>query len=132
MNPVNFPNPFGGTIKQHADKAAFSDLSLTVICDEDLTAYQEVLDWVISYVKPVDGDQYKEPSVPLSSTNKHKFVDLTIYTLTNKGNRNVAFTYVNIHPTSITPPQLNQQNNDSPTQMFTIDFAYDYFEIAKV
>lgn len=124
------PTPFGN-IKQHSDKATFSDLELSVSIDEDLESYIEALEWMTSYLKPQDFNQYKNEKVILQSLNATKFTDLTVYTQTNKGNKNIGFVYHNIHPIDLSTPSLSQQHSASVPLQFTISLAYDYFTITK-
>ncbi len=126
------PTPLGVVVKQHGDRVDVSDLQITFTLDEDWTSYVEAVEWMFSYVTPKDMEQYKTPvSLTPQKQNFSKFADITIYSLTNKGNQNFAFNYKSCHPSSITAPTLTTTNSSTAVLTFSVTFEYDYFEIGK-
>lgn len=121
------PTPFS-VIKRHGDTLRWSDLSMSVLVDEELRVWEETLEWLKSLTKPTTFNEYgKRKNIKFE-----KYYDgiLTINTNANVPQMRVKF--YNVHPTMI--GQLIFDTTTSAEQTITLDmsFAYDYFEVERI
>lgn len=124
---VEVPTQFS-VIKRHGDTLRWSDLSMSVLVDEELRVWEETLEWLKSLTKPTKFEEYSKRK----GITFQKYYDgiLTINTNANVPQMNIKF--FNVHPTMI--GQLIFDTTTSAEQTITLDmsFAYDYFEVQRI
>lgn len=105
------------------DKITYDDLNITVICDENLASYREVLDWLVALTYPESFDQYK---VLTPSTVKS---DASLIVLDSNKNANIMFKFSDVFPTAISAMQLNTAGTDVTPPTFDITFKHGGYKI---
>lgn len=120
------PTPFSA-IKRHGDTLRWSDLSMSVLVDEELRVWEETLEWLKSLTKPTKYEEYSKRKGIVY--NKYYDGILTINTNANVPMMQIKF--YNVHPTMM--GQLIFDTTTSAEQTITLDmsFAYDYFEVNR-
>jgi hypothetical protein len=119
---TEFPTPFK-TLYEPGDKITYDDLTVTVICDENLASYREIHDWLVALTTPDSFDQYK------SLTPGTVKSDATIIVLNSNKNANIMFKFVDMFPTAISGIQLNTSGSDVTPPTFDITFKYGGYKI---
>lgn len=124
---VEVPTPFSVT-KRHGDTLRWSDLSMSVLVDEDLRVWEETLEWLKSLTKPTTYEEYgKRKGIPFS-----KYYDGILTINTNSNIPLMRIKFYNVHPTSM--GQLIFDTTQTAEQTITLDmaFSYDYFEVQRL
>lgn len=99
--------PFGG------DKITYSELSMSIIMDEDMAAYKEMQSWLERSVDSIED---------ISS-------DITVVVLSSHNNKSVEIKYKDCIPTNIGSFELNSTSGDTTYVVFDATFRFSYFEI---
>lgn len=124
---VEVPTPFSA-IKRHGDTLRWSDLSMSVLVDEELRVWEETLEWLKSLTKPTRYEEYgKRRSIKFE-----KYYDGILTINTNANVPQMYIKFFNVHPTML--GQLIFDTTTSAEQTITVDmsFSYDYFEVQRI
>lgn len=119
---TEFPTPFK-TLYEPGDKIAYDDLTVTVICDENLASYREILDWLVALTTPDSFDQYS------TLTPRGIKSDASIIVLDSNKNANITFKFTDLFPTAISGIQLSTTGTDVTPPTFDITFKYGSYKI---
>ncbi len=111
----------GGPVKTLPDKLSFSDLSVTILIDEDLNSYTEVLNWML---RNVDSNE-----VNATDTGINSRCDITVSILTSHNNVNKQIKYVDAFPSSLSDLTFEPTSGDQTYITCSATFKYSYFEI---
>lgn len=104
--------------KRVGDTLNYSQLNVTVICDEKLKAFQEVYNYLI---------RLKNPETGILDIEKAYFNGNLILT-TNKNNPLLNIVFYNCWINSISDLQLVTTNTEANVLTFTITMNFDYYE----
>lgn len=118
---VNFSHPetgarFGSRMHVQSDALQFNQLSCTMIIDENLEIYKELVTRIFTSVNQTSG-QFASREFPI-----------WIQINNNKGHKVLTLNFVNCKIESIGDIQLTSED-DMPSTEMTADFVYDYFEL---
>jgi hypothetical protein len=119
---TDFPTPFK-ILHEPGDKLSYDDLNITVICDENLTSYIEVQDWLVGLTRPESFDQYKE-LVPRGIKS-----DASLIILNSNKNANVVLKFKDVFPIAISAIQLSTTGTDVTPPTFDITFKHSGYKI---
>ena len=126
LNAAELPFSRIASVPQAGDTVTFSDLSATILLDEDLKGYQEMYNWMLrlvneEYVSAYDAtvDSGVEPTAN----------DITVTALTSHNNINKSIRYVDAIPTSLDDIQFEANNSGVEYITFPVSFRFTYFVI---
>jgi hypothetical protein len=122
---TEFPTPFKN-LYEPGDKITYDDLTVTVICDENLASYREILDWLVALTYPESFDQYKA-LVPRQIKS-----DASLIILDSNKNGNIVIKFKNLFPIAIGSIQLNTAGTDVTPPTFDITFKYGGYKIEVI
>lgn len=129
VGTATLPTPFTD-IKIHGDKPQFEFFTLDYLVDEDLTNWEELFKWIVSYSTPESFGQYAA-NTSRSQLHASKYSDATLFTTTNKYNGNVKFIFKNLFPIDMDGIQLTSDVDDNVATTSTVTFAYETFNIER-
>jgi hypothetical protein len=112
--PFEMPVPKTQRFPVAADTIEYSDLSISLILDEDMVAYKEMQDWM-------------QRTVDSSEDLSH---DITIIILTSHNNANIKITYEGCLPTQIGSVELNATAGDVAYITYEASFRFTKFTIS--
>jgi hypothetical protein len=99
------------------DSLTYNDLDISVLCDEDLIAFKEVYNYIMSGAEPVFGNlDVVEP-----------VFDATLFLTTNKNNIQHKLTFYNCFFKSISDIQLTSSSSDEENFTFDIGIGFSYY-----
>lgn len=118
------PTPFV-TLPRAATKVEYEDLSLTMICDENLNAYREINQWITELHFTESYDQYKR----LEESEYGITSDMTLVILNSSKNPNIRINFKNVFPVTMSGIELNTKETDVVAPTFNVAFKYDSYDI---
>jgi hypothetical protein len=111
-------------IHRHGDKVEYDDISITFRVDEEMMAYQEIMNWMTSlvfekpYEKLLEGDGlYSDASLVILSSGK---------------NPNIIVTMEDVFPTNLSSIDVNSSDSDVTTPTCTVSFKVNNFKIKNI
>ena len=123
-SPAATGTPFK-TLPFPSVKLEYDDLIVSVIADEDLKAFREVSDWLISLTFPKEYKQYDD----LEQSPQSTLSDMSLVILDSTKNANISINFVNVFPVSISGIQMDTRNSDVIPPTFDVTFRYDSYNI---
>lgn len=120
-SPPEKYGPFA-TMKHHGDTSRFDPLNITVLCDEDLIAWEETIKWFFSLTKPNTFLEYD--ALP-------RYHDAVLTPHKNSNLPNLKIKFHNIHPVAITGLNFDTKVSAEAIATFDVQFIYDVFEIDR-
>lgn len=105
------------------DKLDFSEVTINIILDEELQAYQEVFGWMNRLVNT----KYV-PTTERSTLLPSSEHDMTLMILNSANTKQVSFIYRNAFPVNIGNLSMGAEAEASPILM-PVSFQYTYFDI---
>jgi hypothetical protein len=117
MNPA--PSPFRHHQAQvPSNHVNFSDLTATVLMDEEFENYQFIHHWMRDFI---DMDDWR-----------NLVRDIALHTLTANKNVLLKFTFTSAFPTALSELMFDSAIMDSTQMTFNVTFAYQYFTFEKI
>ena len=110
------------------DRLAYGDLSMTLIADENLENYYEILTWMEGIGSPQSSEQYKR----LAASPNGLRADISVIILNSAKNPNKKFTFNNCFPTTLGSLELSNTTSDVEYSTYTADFRYDGFVLENI
>ena len=120
--PVELPGKRITTLPLAGDKLTFGSLDLTIIADENLSAYQEMFKWLQRLVN--DGQVSHSERAGKIPT----YADVTVAVLSSHNNTTVKLKYFDCIPTDLGAIELTP-TGDANVVTFPITFRFSRFEI---
>lgn len=127
-SPVERPTPFK-TLYLPGDKIEFSDLTLSVLVDEDLSSYLETWRWLIALTKPEGFEQYADL---VGAGGDGVYSDATLTVLSSKKNPNVEITFKDMFPVSVGSIALATNQTDVTPPVVDMTFRYASYDFRIV
>jgi hypothetical protein len=106
------------------DKLTFGELTATIILDENLSAYTEMLDWMKRLVE--------EPNKTRNLGSTDEFptaVDITLSVLSSKNNQVKQIRYIDCVPTDLGDINFQATTQDIQFLTFPVTFRFSYFDL---
>ena len=123
LTPLELPVRRVTSVPLAGDKITFTELSFTLLIDEDMKGYQEMFDWMVRILN--DG------AVSAGDRNSAKptYADITVSVLSSHNNSVKKIRYLDCMPTTL--GGINFQANTGDTTFLTFDasFRFSQFEI---
>ena len=107
------------------DKLEFTELSCTMIMDEDMKGYQEMLDWMNRIVQT---PARSARQVLNNDAGSHE-ADITISVLSSSNNVTRQIRYINAVPTSLGEVMFESTVGDIQYITYQVSFRFDYFNL---
>lgn len=120
---VDYPTPFKN-LPLSGTKLEYEDLQITLISDENLSAFREISEWLVALHFTEDFDQYQS-----IKAGEGLVSDLTVFALDSNKNANISFKFKNVFPINLTGIEMNTTESDVTPPTFTVGFKYDSYEI---
>ena len=115
----NIPLP-GGTLD-------FSDITMSIILDEDMKAYTEMHDWMKRLIdQPLTGALDRKAGVAPSTA------DITLTILNSKNIAKTEIRFQNVYPTSIGALSYDIKASDVDYLQCTASFSYMYYDMVQI
>lgn len=114
------------TVYRPGDKVQFGDLTMQIAIDENLGAYLDAWNWLISLTKPEGFEQYADL---IGDGGDGVYSDATLTLLTNGKNPNIEFTFIDMFPTSVGGLPLDITNSVPTVPTTDITFRYSSYTI---
>lgn len=122
-------NPFVA-IPVPGEKVEYEPIVITFNVDEDLRNYEEVYNWLTSIA--FDTDNHKFTTYQGRNDGQELGQqDIKVITLTNKGNKNVTFTFIDAIPVSLSGFTMTQQDPSTNYVQASVTFEYTNFVISR-
>jgi len=106
------------------DKLTFSELTATMLIDEELNGYIEMYRWMERLVETNYISPYNK-----TDTELPHHADVTVTILTSHNNANRQFRFIDCIPTSLGDISMEASTQDTVALVSPISFAYSYFTI---
>ena len=137
LPPIDWNTPLS-RISVTGDLLSYGDLTINFLIDEEMKNYTAIYNWLKGLGFPKSHEQYTNfIDQEKESTNAYnKSENLVSYsdgTLSILGSNNTpvkAFTFVDLHPTSLSSLQFVANATDVNYLIGSATFRYTYFEIA--
>jgi len=125
IGPAEVPYQRLTSIPIPGDKLSFGEVTMNILLDEDLNAYEEVFNWMVRLVNTKFTTKYEA----LKEGTISSYADITLIALTNHNNKNKTIKYVDCIPTSI--GDIYFEANQGSVEYITVPvgFRFSYFEI---
>lgn len=118
FRPMSFPG----------DNLTYDELVLEVIVDEEMRAFTETWDWLVSITKPENFDQYKN----ILESEDGLFSDATLTILNSSKNPGVEVQFENLFPISVGSIQLDTKATDVNPPTSSITFKYSKYRVKTI
>lgn len=105
------------------DKLSFGELQCNIIMDENMTAYEEMYNWITSLVE----DSNVAPR-SRTDTQRPTYSDITVTALTSNNNKTKEIKYKDAVPTLLGDVSFETVGGDQ-FLTFPVSFTFSYFEL---
>lgn len=116
-------------INEPSDRIIYDDFTVTVLCDENMTAFREVSDWLVALTFPDSFDQYANLGEEPKANGNTRKSDATLIVLNSNKNPNIKVKFEDMFPLSISGIQLDTAESDLTPPTFDITFKYSRYTI---
>lgn len=117
IGEIEMPNRWQN-FKIPGDNINWGVLTLTLVCDEDLLAYKDLINLIMKYKNPKTGDIDIEDNLFTSY----------LFLTTNKNNVKHQIEFVDCWVQSISSLTLSSTTSEDDIITFTVDIMYSYYE----
>jgi hypothetical protein len=123
VNEIPIPDPRLGNRYVQSSTAVWAPLMVTFLVDEDLSNYNEVLEWMYRAGGPDETKRTYDPGLLYSTVSLHILTN-------NKNASDIVYTFHNAFPTILGELQFNNENAEELLTDITLQF--DYMSLDKV
>ncbi len=120
-------------IDEPGDRLSYDELTVSIICDENMVAFKEISDWLVALTFPKDFTQYSalNPNTvgTLTNTTSNVQSDASLIVLNSNKNANVTIKFSDMFPTAVGSIQLDTSGTDLTPPTFDITFKYNSYTI---
>ena len=106
------------SISLTGDNISFGDLTIEVICDEDMNSYREMFEWLTELTEKHHNDAEKRIQV-----------DISAIIMSSHNNKVKEFRYIDCIPTFVGPLSFQAGVSEAPVVTFEVTFKIGYFEL---
>lgn len=115
-------------IYQTGDRIEYADLDLSFIVDENMENYREILEWMEGLGNPQNSKQRSD----LIASKEGMRSDISIVIENSSRNGNIAYTFTEAFPTSLTGIPLDVTNTDVIPPEVSVTFRYTNMSFKKI
>lgn len=124
LPPAQRESPLS-TMYFHGDKLEFEPLNITFTVDEELKVWVKTFKWMNGLAPAVNRGDYARQAA------KGKYFEGFLNLYNNSWNESLSFKFVNCHPTSLSPIELEVSTSDQVVLKSSLTLQYDYFQIIE-
>jgi len=114
------------SIYEYGNRIEYGDLTTTMIVDENMNNYKEILNWIEGVGAPESSTQNK-----LFTANGHES-DIIVTITNSHKNPNIRFIFKNCFPTSLGGISLDVNVTDVAYATTTVNWRYDTFTMEQL
>jgi|TARA_B110000908_G_C10267733_1_gene466223 hypothetical protein len=122
VNPVALPGRRVTSVPLAGDKVTYGDLTITVICDENMSAYKEML----TYLERIVNEG--QVSSGERGTKIPTYADISIAVLSSHNNTSVQLRYLDCVPTDLGGINLTS-SGEGAVITFDVSFRFSRLEV---
>lgn len=126
MNETVSTTPFK-SIHLAGDRLTTDPFTVTIRVDENMSAYEEILNWMVGLTKPNSFDEYKA----LQNSDDGLYSDASLIILNSSQNPNVEFSFKKIFPTSMSSINMDVTAQGITYVTCEVTFQHNGFEIHR-
>lgn len=123
LNPSEVPFRKIAGVPIVGGSLTFNELSATIILDEDMTAYNEMYQWIRRVV-----DNLPVGALDRSTSQPPTYSDITLSILSSQNNQTKQVKYLECCPTALGDIQFESTASGTEFITFTVSFRFTYFE----
>jgi predicted ester cyclase len=123
LPPTELPTTRITSVPLAGDKMSFSELSLSLILDENMSSYEEMYDWMVRIVN--EGQK----SASFRDEGFPTFADITVMVLSSHNNSVKKIKYKDCVPTDLGAIDFQSTTGDVQYLTFTASFRFTQFEL---
>jgi len=101
----------------------FNELAVTIILDEDMTAYNEMYSWIRRVI-----DEIPVRALDRNASQPPTYSDITLSILSSQNNVTKQVKYLECCPTALGDIQFESTASGTEFITFTVSFRFTYFE----
>lgn len=125
LPPAEVPFRRINSVPMPGDKLTYSDLSITMIVDENMSSYTEMHDWIVRLVEQQNVTAFEAAqSTALPST-----ADITVSILSSSNNQIKQIRYIDCVPTGLGNINFTSTTGDIQYLTYVASFRYSYFTL---
>jgi hypothetical protein len=113
------------TLAFAGDKLEYTELGCTIVLDEDMKGYQEMIDWMERIVTT----PARKPTRFLANDPAQHASDITISVLSSANNQVRQIRYINAIPISVGEIMFEATVGDIQYITYQVTFRFDYFQL---
>ena len=125
LPPVEQPYRNVSTLAFSGDKLEYSELGCTLVLDEDMKGYQEMIDWM---ERVVSIPERKSTRFLANDIAQHS-ADITVSVLSSSNNQIRQIRYINATPISVGEIMFEATVGDIQYITYQVTFRFDYFKL---
>ena len=132
LNPATQLTPFVN-IPKPGDKVQFELMNITFLQDEDMEAWSEIYNWIMSLGRAKGFASYAD-LVAFGNSILGTGVTTTanLLVLTGAGNPNKEFTFYDVWPTSLSGIDMEVTDTESMPINADAGFAFSYYDVRSI
>ena len=123
LTPLELPVRRITSVPLAGDKMTFSEVSFSIILDENMTSYREMYDWMVRITN--DG----QVSASERDTKVPTYADVTLHVLSSHNNTTQKIKYFDCVPTGVGSIEFNSTQGDTTYVTFDATFRFSQFTI---
>jgi len=123
VNPMELPIRRITSVPLAGDKMTFGEVSFSIILDEDMKSYIEMMDWLSRIVN----DGHVGPDRRHEKTPT--YADITLHVLSSKNNTTKKIRYLDCVPITLGNIEFTATTGDVTYLTFNASFRFSQFEI---
>ena len=136
LPPVDMNTPLS-RISLTGETLSYGDFSINFLIDEDMNNYSAIYNWLKGLGFPQDHEQYtnyidgekQSRNMYSRSENLLTYSDGTLSILGSNNTTIKTFTFIDLHPVSLSSLQFTANATDVNYLVGTASFRYTYFEL---
>ena len=123
LNPLELPTRRVTSVPLAGDKITFSDVTFSILIDENMESYKEMFDWM---VRILNEGQVSHLS---RGTKQPTYADITLHILSSHNNTVARIRYKDCVPTDLGSIQFQASSGDTTYVSYDASFRFSHFEI---
>ena len=108
--------------RRPGDHIQWNNLTLSLICDEELEAYKEIMEYILLAKDPETGEM----------NNDEIWFDSVLHITTNKNNFSQKFRFYNCWISSVTDLAFNTTSSEDDPLVFNVEVIFSHFGIDSI
>ena len=136
LQPIDMPTPLS-RISITGDTLSYGDFSINFLIDEDMSNYIAIYDWLKGLGFPENHSQYTsyineektDRNLYSRSENVLSYSDGTFFILGSNNTTIKSFTFIDLHPITLSSLQFTANATDVNYLVGTVSFRYTYFTV---